>query len=99
LGLFSLKKRRPWGDWIAAFQYLKGSCKKDGDRLFSRACCDRTRGNGFKLQEGRYRLDIKKEILCYEGGEALAQVAQRSCGCPSLAVFKASLDGALSSLV
>jgi len=23
----------------------------------------------------------KEEILCYEGGEALARAAQRSCGC------------------
>ena len=37
---------------IAAFQYLKGDYTKEGDRLFSRSCCDRTRGNGFKLKIG-----------------------------------------------
>jgi len=27
-------------------QHFKGAYKKDGDRLFGRACCDRTRGKG-----------------------------------------------------
>lgn len=47
LGLFSLEKRF-WGDLIAAFQYLKGDIKKDGE-MFPRACSDRSRGNGLKL--------------------------------------------------
>jgi len=63
LGLFSLEKRRLQSDIIVAFQYSKGACKKNGERVFSRACCDRRRGNGFKLKEGRFRLDIRKKFL------------------------------------
>ena len=49
--LFSLEKSRLQGDHIVACRYLQGAYKKDGDKLFSRACSDRTRGKGFKLKE------------------------------------------------
>jgi len=48
LELFSLDSGKLQQD-LAAFQYLKGACKKDEDRLLSRACCNRTKGNGLKL--------------------------------------------------
>jgi len=33
----------------AACQYLQGACRNGGENRFSRACCDRTVSNGFKL--------------------------------------------------
>jgi len=52
LGLFSLEKRKFQGDLRAAFQYLKGSYKKEENRFFSKVSGVRTRANGFKPQEG-----------------------------------------------
>lgn len=60
---YSLEIRMLWRDLIVAFQYLKGAYKKDRERLFTRARRDKTRDNGFKLQEGRFILDIRKKIL------------------------------------
>ena len=60
LGLFSREKRRLWGDLTAAFQYLKGAYRKAVKGLCIRACSNRTRENGFKLERGRFRLGIRK---------------------------------------
>jgi len=62
-GLFSLEKRRHWGELLAAFQYLKRAYKEGGHRLFSRTCSNSTRGDGFKLREGRFRQVIRKTFF------------------------------------
>lgn len=57
MGLFILEKRRGQGDLTAAFQHLKGSHNKAAEGLLKWADIDRTRGDGFKLKEKRFRLD------------------------------------------
>ena len=46
-----------------AFQYLKVAYRKAGEGLFIRACSNRVRRNGFKLAEGRFRLEIRKKFF------------------------------------
>jgi len=99
LGLFSLEKRRLRGDLIAAFQYLKGAYRKDGEGLFTRVCSDRARRNGCKLKEGRFRLDIRKRYFTMRVVKHWHRLPREAVAAPSLEVFKAWLDGTLSNLV
>ncbi|GAB0181562.1 triadin [Grus japonensis] len=99
LGLFSLEKRRLWGDLIVAFQYLKEAYRKAGEGLFIRECSDRTKGNGFKLKKGRFRLDIRKKFFTVRVVRHWNRLPREVVDAPSLEVFKARLDGALGNLV
>ena len=65
----------------------------------TRECSDGTRGNGFKLKEGRFRLDIKKKFFTVRLVRHWNSLPGEVVDAPSLAVFKARLDGALSNLV
>jgi len=99
LGLFNLEKWRLWGDLTAAFQYLEGDYRKDGENIFSRACRDRATSNGFKVRKGRSTLDIRKKFFTLRVVKHWNRLPREVVEAPPLETLKARLDGALSNLV
>jgi len=73
--------------------------RKAREGLFTRVCRDRTRGNGCNLKEGRFRLDMRKKFFTMRVVRHWPRLPREAVAAPSLAVFKARLDGALSNLV
>ena len=70
-----------------------------GEGHFRRAGSNRMRGNGFKLKAGRFRLDIRKKFFTVRVVRHWNRFPSVAVGVPSLEVFKARLDGAVSNLV
>ena len=92
LGLFSLEKRRLRGDLIAVFQYLKGANRKAGEEVFVMAGSDGTRQNGFKLEESRFRLDIRTKSFTVRVVRSWSRLFRKVVDAPTLEAFKARLD-------
>ena len=82
---------------MVVFQYVNGGCRKEGNRLFSRICCDRTRGNSLKLKEERFRLDIRKMFFTMKAVKHWLRLPSDVVDAPSLQTLRVRLDGALST--
>jgi len=76
----------------------EGAYRRAGEGLFTRTWSDRTRGNGFKLKEGRFRLDIRNKFFTMKAVRPWRRLPREAVDAPSLAVSKARLDGALMTL-
>ena len=78
---------------------MKGVYKQDGERLFTWVDSDRTRGNGLKLRQGRFRLDVRRKFFIQRVVKHWNRLPEEVVDAPSLQAFKARLDVALGSFI
>lgn len=65
----------------------------------TRPCGDRTRGNGFELEESTFRLGLRKKLLPVKVVRLWYRLHGKAVFVPSLEVFRTRLDMAWSSFV
>ena len=82
-----------------AFQYSKGACKQERHQLFTRAENYRASGNDFKLNERRFRLDVRKKFFTERAVKHMNRLPMEIVDALYLDALKTKLDGDLGSLI
>jgi len=87
------------GETLEQLPVPGGTCGRAGEGLLTKVCSDRTKWDGFKLKEGRLRLDTRKKFFTLRVEKTWPRLPREAVAAPSLAVLKPRLDGALRTLL
>jgi len=93
--LFSLQKSRLKADLTAVCTFLMGGSRGGTADLLSPVTNDRTQGNGMKLCQVKFRLDIRKRFLTERVVGYWNWLPREAVTAPSLPQFKDHLEDVL----
>lgn len=87
------------GDLIVLYNYLTGGCSEVGVAVLSYVTSDKTRGNGLRLRQWRFRLHYWKNVFTEKVIRCWNQLLREVFGSRSLEMFKKSEDISLGDMV
>jgi len=99
LGLFSLEKRILRSYLINVPKHVKRRSRLDESGLFSVVCSSRTRGNGQKIDHGKFHTNKRNNFFTVKVMQRCNRLPREVMESPTLEIFKTCLDTILCNLL